>query len=109
MNYELDGARAKVVNRTHRVIRAQAEAMNSRRKVQRALWVPLALCASALVALMWHGWEMMAPEIEGAETSIMNAEPGALMPVLLMWFLPLTFAAGVAVFVMRVGSDEGRN
>lgn len=101
-----DGARAAVVNRTHRVLRARAVAMNSQRDRMRSLWLPLALCASVVVVLLFAGIDLMNPVADAAPDSLLATEAGSLMPVLLMWFLPLTIAAGVVVWVRRSRSEN---
>ncbi len=101
-----NGARAEVVSRTHRVVRQRAHAINSRREFARSLWIPLMLCSVLLLTLGYGGWTMMSPIDAGSDPAILSSEPGSLMPVLLMWFLPLTIAAGAVMWFRSVRSSD---
>lgn len=104
----LDAARAEIVNRTHRVVRERAMAMNSRHERQRSLWVPLAICSALLITLSYSAWTLLSPVDPSQEQPALSSEPGSLMPLLLMWFLPMTVALGIFILV-RTNRDHGSN
>jgi hypothetical protein len=96
-----DGARAQVVNRTHRVVREQALEMREQRSVKRSLWVPVALCSSMLLLLCYAAWGMM-DGYDLTPTGIPDASDQIM--VLMLWSLPVTaFVLGL-VWIRR-----GRN
>ena len=101
------GARAAVVNRTHRVVREQALHMQERRKTSRALWVPLTICSTLLLALCFCIWGML----DGYEL-IPNGVPDASdqMMLLLLWLLPVTaLVLGLVWFQRGRGRLGGNN
>lgn len=104
----LKGARSQIVNRTHRVVRERAMAMNSRNERQRSLWVPLAICSALLITISYSAWTLLSPAEAGMEQPALASEPGSLMPVLLIWFLPMTVALGVFILV-RSHRDQENN
>ncbi|MBS1815338.1 MAG: hypothetical protein JSS87_10720 [Acidobacteria bacterium] len=101
------GARAQIVNRTHRIVRARAAAMHARKARERSLWVPLAICSALLITLSYAAWTIFWPA-NGGEQPVLSSEPGTMMEMLLMWFLPLTVALGVFILVRRNRADSGR-
>ncbi|HEY5213392.1 MAG TPA: hypothetical protein VIJ38_10285, partial [Acidobacteriaceae bacterium] len=52
----LSGARAVVVNRTHRVVREQALTLREQKQKSRSLWVPLAIVSILLVVTCYAIW-----------------------------------------------------
>jgi hypothetical protein len=95
------GARAEIVNRTHRVVREQALEMREQRSVKRSLWVPVAICSSMLLLICYAAWGMM-DGYDLTPTGIPDASDQIM--VLMLWSLPLTaFVLGL-VWVRR-----GRN
>lgn len=56
------GARASVVNRTHRVVRERATVMQERRSHARSLMVPLAICSALLILLVVVVWSGLYSE-----------------------------------------------
>ena len=101
------GARAQIVNRTHRVVRARAAALHAHKARQRSLWAPLAICSALLITLSYAAWAIFWPE-SGAEQPVLASEPGTMMEMLLMWFLPLTVALGTFILVRRNRPEDGR-
>ena len=107
-------ARAKVVNRTHRVVRQRAEVIKARRSYVRSLLLPLALC-SVLLALagvaVWTGlYQYQATEAaEAMQADVVNLDANNHLLVTLLWFVPVTLAVLGAVWFRRsrTNSDHG--
>lgn len=102
----VDGARAGMVNRTRRVVRAQALNLQAQRKESRSLWVPLTICSILLVVVCYAVWGML----DGYELTP-NGVPDASdqMMVLLLWSLPVTaFVLGL-VWLKRGRNSMGGN
>jgi hypothetical protein len=102
----IDGARARVVNRTHRVVRQRALMMQEQRKRSRSLWVPLAIVSVLLLAICYAFWSVL----DGYELTP-NGIPDASdqLMILLVWLLPVTAFVLGTVWVkrgrVRAGSD----
>jgi hypothetical protein len=81
------GARAAVVNRTHRVVRGQALEMRELRQKERSLWVPLGIVSVMLLVVCYAVWVVM----DGYEL-MPNGVPDASdqLVILLLWSLPVT-------------------
>lgn len=105
------GARAEIVNRTHRIVRQRAIAMQAQRSFSKGLWAPLALCSVLLLALcydvccMLSNVEISDPIIE---PSLMNMAPGSIMSLVWMWFLPVSFVACGAIWFLHARNESGR-
>jgi hypothetical protein len=99
------GARASLVNRTHRVVRERAAQMTARKKRLRSLWAPLAVYASMIVILVSAVWTML-DEYELAPTGMPDASDQYV--VLLFWFLPATGALLVMVWIRRKENRRSR-
>lgn len=98
------GARADTVNRTHRVVRERARTLQANRSRMRGLLLPLVLCSSLLIltnAALWklvEQYETVSPEAP--------AECHHLF-FLLLWFLPVSIALGVLVWVRHSRNRSG--
>jgi hypothetical protein len=99
------GARASLVNRTHRVVRERAKQMSARRTRMRSLWAPLAVCASMLVILVTAVWTLL-DEYELTPTGMPDASDQYM--VLLLWFLPASAALLAMVWFRRAQSRRSR-
>lgn len=103
-------ARARVVNRTHRVVRERAAVIQARRSYVRSLMVPLAICSVLLILVcagVWTGlYEYQAAETVQADIAALDANNHLL--VVLLWFVPVLLAfVGVVLFrLTRNGSDR---
>jgi len=97
------GARASLVNRTHRVVRERAKQMSARRDKVRSLWVPLAVCGSLLVILVTAVWSLL-DQYELNPTGMPDASDQ--FAVLLLWFLPVSGALLAMVWVRRTQSKR---
>ncbi len=111
------GARAALVNRTHRVVRERAEQMQSKRNSARELVVPLLVCSVLLLMMSYALWTVLA----GGTTTLeeFRQEAGKLLgghlmdtdgplSVLFFWFLPVSAVAlGTVLFRRSRGHGEG--
>jgi hypothetical protein len=100
---------AAVANRTHRVVRERAVIMRARRNKVRSLWIPLAVCASLLIAVCFAGWNIL-DQYEVAPSGIPDASQQLL--VLMLWSLPLSAALMALFWFKRSGAqaeNDGRN
>jgi len=86
-NFSPDGARAVVVNRTHRIVREQALEIRDQKQRKRSLWVPLAIC-SILMALICYAVWFMLDGYDVTPSGIPDASDQ--MMLLLLWSLPVT-------------------
>ena len=99
-------AGAAMVNRTRRVVRERARTMQVRKSRARSLYIPLAVSASLLVAVVFAIWSVL----EGYDTAGSGLpDSSQQIMVLLMWCLPVSAALLAAVWMRRVGSrfDNG--
>ncbi len=80
-------AGAKMVNRTHRVVREQALGMRQQRQRSRSLWVPLGIFSVLLPIICYAVWFMM----DGYDLTP-NGIPDASdqLFLLMLWSLPIT-------------------
>jgi hypothetical protein len=108
------GARSCVVNRTHRVVRERATAMQAQRSRARSLMAPLAICSFLLILTcfaIWTGmYQYQAVEAAQADvTSLATADTTNHFVVVLLWFVPVTLAVLAAVWYLRrrSGSEHG--
>lgn len=101
-----NGARAAVVNRTHRVVREQALARKEHKKRTRSLWLPIAICSPLLLIVCYGIYEAF----ETGEYSPTGVADGSGQLLLLMvWLLPITvFLIGITWF-RRMRAQQERN
>jgi len=101
------GANAAVVNRTRRVVRQRAEAIQQQRSRLRDLWLPISLCSILLAMVCYAVWAVMEQnESSIPDTSNLSSEPGGLSSILLLWLLPISIAGLAMVWMRRNRSDE---
>ena len=100
------GARAEVVNRTHRVVRERARTLAVRRQRGRTLWIPLAVCSVLLLIISAAVWNVF-DQYEVSPTGIPDAS--AQMLVLLLWFLPVSALLLVMVWFRRARISGGND
>jgi len=97
------GARAVVVNRTHRVVREEALTLRAQRSKSRSLWFPLGVCSILLLTVcyaIWSvldGYDLMSSGVPDASEQLM---------VLLLWSLPVT-ALLLGLVWLRRGRTRG--
>ncbi len=101
----MDGARAVVVNRTHRVVRDQAIAMRERKQKSRDLMAPLTIFSVLMLVLCYAVWNML----DGYNLTP-NGVPDASdqISLLLLWSLPVTALVLGLVWFKRTRSG-GQN
>jgi hypothetical protein len=102
------GASASMVNRTHRVVRERAKAINARRSRVRGLWIPMLVCSALLVILCSAVWSVL-DQYELAPMGVPDSSDQ--MMVLLLWFFPVSAALLAMVWFRRTrvqSADEAR-
>ena len=100
------GARACVVNRTHRVVRERATVIQAQRSRARSLMAPLAICSVLLILTCFAIWTGMYQyqAAEAAQTDVAalaTADTTNHFVVVLLWFVPVTFAVLAAIWYRR--------
>ena len=98
MSLSAPGPRASVINRTHRVVREQARRIQERRSRVRALMAPL-LVASSLVIILASAFWLTMDEYDAVATGVPDSR--FQLPILLMWFLPVTGALLIVALLQR--------
>lgn len=96
-----EGARASIVNRTHRVVREQALTMQRQREHQRSLWVPVAVCSALLLVAMYAAWTVFDSS-DAASNGVPDASDQ--MFLMLLWMVPITAVAMGIVWFRRLRS-----
>jgi hypothetical protein len=93
-----NGARGRVVNRAHRVVREQALSMREQRSKSRSLWVPVTISSILMIAICYAIWGLL----DGYDLTP-NGVPDASdqLMVLLAWSLPVTAAVLGMVWFKR--------
>jgi type VI protein secretion system component VasK len=102
------GARVGVVNRTHRVVRERAKAMQEKRSRDRGLMAPLLLCSVLLLLIglaVWTGLYQNPTETAGAVqadvTALAASDANNQFLVVLLWFVPVSMAVLATVLYRR--------
>ena len=114
------GARAAIVNRTHRVVRERADQMNAQKKSRRELILPLLICSAVLLLVCYAAWVVVSGTAFGAVGSEIEHKAGKLLTgqtidtgspaiLLLLWFLPITVATIAALYLRRLRQGSGRD
>jgi hypothetical protein len=105
-------ARAAIVNRTHRVVRERAQAIQQRKRTIRDLIVPVAICSLGLLfiasAVLSLGDESLL-EIEGGlwhRILELGADAGGSISILVVWFLPISIISAAVVLLRRSRSSN---
>jgi hypothetical protein len=95
-------AKSSTVNRTHRVVRARASAMQANRSKMRGLLLPLLLCSSLMILLFAAFW-MVVEQYEIVSSEATGSVPGSShhLGLLLLWFLPVSLALMAFVWFRR--------
>jgi hypothetical protein len=101
-----DGARAAVVNRTHRVVRERAIHLREQREKRRSLWAPLLIVSSLMAVICYAIWAMM----DGYDLTPTNIPDASdQLAILLVWLLPVMAAVLGAVWYKRGSGRMGNN
>jgi uncharacterized membrane protein len=93
-----DGARAAVVNRTHRVVREMALGMREQRRRQRSLWLPVGIFSVLMVMICTAAWYLL-DGYDLTPTGLPDASDQ--MMLLMMWLLPVTLLVLVLAWFRR--------
>ena len=107
-------ARASVVNRTHRIVRARAAAMQARKRRVRDLIVPFAICSTILLLIAVALWSLGDESLAGLEGGLgkrileFGGDAGSSISILLVWFLPLSVITA-AIIMLRRSRNQDRN
>jgi hypothetical protein len=103
LTYLQMGARASVVNRTHRVVRERAKTLAARRDLIRSLWIPLAVCSSLFVIICTAVWSAL-DAYDVASNGVPDASNQFL--VLCLWFFHVSMALLALVLFRRASKRE---
>lgn len=95
--------RASVVNRTHRVVRERARVMQAQRSRNRSLWAPILIASSLVILLISAVWAMFDEYELMADSAVDNRFH---LPILLIWFLPVTGALLIVALMKRFQSGS---
>jgi hypothetical protein len=109
-------ARAGVVNRTHRVVRQRASALQAQRSRVRSLMLPLIVCSSLLMLTGLAVWTGLYQYEAGEAAEAVQADVSALAAidannhfmVVLLWFVPVSLAVLAAVWYRRSREGAGK-
>ena len=113
----MPGARATIVNRTHRVVRERARVLQEKRSRDRSLMIPLVICSSLLILsalAVWTGlYQYPASEtVEAVQSDVAAlADINNHFLVVLMWFVPVSVVLLITFWVRRTrnNSDDEAN
>ena len=101
-------ARAAVVNRTHRIVRERATAIQARKRSVRDLILPFLICSTLLMLIANAVWTMgddtLVEEIEGSiwhRVMELGGDAGSNISILLVWFLPISVLTAAIVLFRR--------
>jgi hypothetical protein len=97
------GARASVVNRTHRVVRERAKTLAARRDRIRSMWIPLTVCSALFVIICTAVWSAL-DAYDVASNGVPDASNQFL--VLCLWFFPVSMALLALVLFQRARKRE---
>ena len=107
-------ARAAVVNRTHRIIRERANAMQERKRTTRDLIVPFVVCSALLLLIavaVLHIADESVTDLSGGiwkRVMELGADAGSSVSLLLLWFLPLSVIVAAVVLLRRTRRSNDR-
>ena len=80
-------AKATMVNRTHRVVRERAQAMQANRRKIRGLMLPLLVCSTLMILLFSAFWMVLEQyELVSSDTPAQSHH----LFLLLLWFVPVS-------------------
>jgi hypothetical protein len=106
-NLAAANARAAIVNRTHRVIRERATAMQARKRTVRDLMVPVVICSALLLGIATAVWAVADEGLAGWEGGMwkrvmeLGGDAGNSISILLVWFLPVSIITAAIVLLRR--------
>ena len=94
-----NNARSAVVNRTHRIVRAEALTLREQKEKKRSLWLPLLLFSALMTAICFAVWSTL-DSYDLAPNGVPDTRDQ--MMLFLMWFVPVTALVVVVVWLKRV-------
>jgi H+/Cl- antiporter ClcA len=102
-------ARARVVNRTHRVVRERAKVMQEKRSRDRSLMLPLIVCSVLLILSAFAVWSGLyqyeaaeaAEAVQADVVALATSDANNHALVVLLWFVPASVALLAMVWVRR--------
>ena len=94
-------ARATMVNRTRRVVNERARTLQVRKSRVRSLYIPLAVSAGLLAAVVFAVWSVLLG-YDTTNTGLPDSSQQIM--VLLLWCLPVSAALLAAVWMRRAGT-----
>lgn len=97
-----DPVRGSVIGRTHRVVRERARDLQVRRSRNRSLLLPV-LVASSLIIILVSAFWVILDEYEIAPVGDSRFQ----LPILLIWFLPVTGALLIVALLRRFRTRAG--
>ncbi len=103
-NPERGAARAAVVNRTRRIIREQAVAMQQQRERSRSLLAPLLISSALLLVICYAIWSVMAG-YDLTPNGVPDASDQVLL--LLLWSLPVSVVVLGLTWLRRQSLSSG--
>jgi cytochrome bd-type quinol oxidase subunit 1 len=98
-----EGARANVVNRTHRVVREQAMALQAQKNRRRSLWAPMIIFSSLMIMICYAVWGLL-DNYDLTPNGVPDASDQLML--LLLWSLPVTAILLGLIWIKR---ERGRN
>lgn len=101
-------ARAAVVNRTHRIVRQRATAIQQQKKLSRGLWVPLGICSVLMAMVCYAVWMVMESSEPAVTEPQLSSEPGGMSSLLMMWMLPVAIAVFAGFWIRRSQNEASR-
>ena len=105
VNDSSHGARAVVVNRTHRVVREQALRMREQKEKSRNLWLPLVFFSGLMLMICYGIWATL-DSYDFAPNGVPDASDQLLL--FLLWSLPVTaLVVGLVWFKRSRGRSGG--
>jgi hypothetical protein len=105
-------ARSAVVNRTRRVVRERAAAVQARKRTVRDLIVPFLICSALLVMIANAAWSIAEDGLSEWESGVwkrileLGGDTGNSISILLVWFLPLSVLTAAIILLRRSRSAD---
>jgi len=105
-------ARAAIVNRTHRVVRERAQAMQARKRRVWDLVIPFLICSAVLWIIVHAILSVADHSTAGVEEGLwqhvkdLGSDAGNNISLLLLWFVPLTVITAAIVLLRRSRASQ---
>ena len=101
--------RGDVVNRTHRVVRQRAQAMQDKRRRDRSLMLPMALCSGLLLLTAFAVWSGLGLYQGGdvVQATTLSSPDSNHFLMVMLWFVPVSIVLLAALWVGRSRTHNG--